>query len=854
MKEKISLKRRNQGALASALIRLGALGLAALLSWQTVASERATPLCNGLSGLPKLNLSIESLHSCSDIDPETFEERTKEGYCKCQEEVFKLVTSGARPAELDRERAFSLASHNFNAGFESQIQFFNELGNFESLYSLEGGEQFSCHLGQEMKAVAESCSKAQALDGYLLKALGEFDAEALGQTKSDSGPLDRLYSVQTTHMNKLAQNKIFPCMSASEGPKLIFAMFELFFENSKEFLIANKEKFISAPTMTLTMAFGESMANNPEALNYTKAIGTHPLMKLLSARPETAQMIVDWIGKNPDSKLSEIFNPTSSPEISRAQTDYFQSRCSESLRPIRAGVKASVCGEDAFKFEEMNLTDFAYLAHPPVGADANSIMKAEAFAHLYCTQKPATAGDERFSISAPIDASDAAEDEGENMDTFTIEDSARVCQAFCVEGSAGEGECQLRPYEELAQQAQSAECQKSELSCFEIKAMVRVHEREQARRSFQLANTQNGVVPRSTFTRILLDQGVTNEVVTRASAPVSSSRGRSTQNNEETPLPAPLAQTPEAPRTKVSKATESAEDQAFQESLDALNAFTKKKQNEIELGPEALAEQARAQSKSPTSELVADIQARKRDEEIKKLRSAISDLEQMGGRTREDLKSLEAPPIPYRRNQQVGEDLGSGDFSELTPSPAYAQRPTNHFNSPYAQNFFPGPEREEPVVGPHSGASTPAAIASPVAGVTGASVPEAPAPAIEAVANSRAPASVGSASAATENAGESATVKLSYQASELDTLNPDQLEREGLGDKQEFLLEVVMSSGGVKVLIPVYKRVDNTGKAMWEPQMTSANRDYFERVLEIPLFKDFKRELLEKHFYQSASN
>lgn len=810
-----------------------------------MGSERAIPECNGLSGLPNLNLSLESLNSCSDIDPETFEDRTKEGYCSCQEEVFKLVTNGTRTAELERDRAFSLSSYTFNIGFESQIQFFNELGSFENLYGLQGGDKFSCHLGQEMKDAASSCSKSEVLDAYVNKVLSEFETRPLGDIDKKSSALDRLYSVQAAHMNKLAQNKIIPCLNGSDGSELLLAMFELFFENSKEFLIANKEEFLSSPHITLTRAYSDAGSDKLEVRQYAKAVGAHPLMKLLEARPESAKMIIDWIEKNPNAKLAEIFNPKSNSDVSQAQVEYFQSRCNEGLEAIRSGVKASVCGENVFRIGEMNPRKFANIAHPQPGADIGSVVRAEAFAHLYCEQGSEGVKGQYYTIK-PND------NEGDVYNASMIDKSERFCQEICVEGTADKDECELRSYEELAEKVKSPACQKNQYSCFEIKTLVRVHERKQQRQAFRVGHANDGAVPENTFSRILIEQGVSSDVVARASAPASSSRPLNVKSGPE------VQKTQEnvaSVKPKVPKAPESTEDQAFKDSIDALNSLTQKKQNEIELSPEALAEQARNNVKSPTSDLVADIQARKRDEEIKKLRSAISDLEQMGGRTREDIKSLNNPPIPYRRNQQVGEDLASGDFSEGNFSPAsYTQRYASNTNSAYPQNysnqFIAGPERlvPAPEVKPVS------AKVSPSTTGDGVSAPEVQtsAPAVEALGNSRAPASIASSTASASPEG--ATLKLSYQASELDKLSPDQLEREGLGDKEEFLLEVVMSSSGKKVLIPVYKRVDNSGKAMWEPQMTSANRDYFERVLEIPLFKDFKRELLEKHFNQSASN
>ncbi len=846
MKERTSFLKN-----ATVIARHLLLAYVVVFAWSASAEERATPLCNGLSGLPQLKISMDSLKACADMDEDTFEDPTHESYCRCQQKVFGLIRNSARPAELSKERALIVSSDVFKRGFEEHISIFSEINRYEGLYQLEGAESFNCHLARESKAIAESCGKSADLDSYLLRVLEDYDSESLAKTKGSQSAFDRLFSVQSMKMNELSGNRPFSCMSPTDGNNWIMAAFELLFDNSRALILENKDRFINSPSMALREIFTKLAADLPEAKDYVKFINAHPVVNLLDSDTEATRALVDWIEKNPETKLSEAFNPDSGSGLAKAQTNLFQKRCHESLSSISAGVSESVCGEKVFKIKPVEPTYFSKFAHDE--QIENGLLRAEAFAELYCREE--VAGDKsenKFEIE--IESEKATGLSGITSDMA----SESVCSSVCAKESQDGANCELHSYDDLAQKVKSSECSASIFSCLEIKALVRVYEREEQTKKSRLARGAGPSESVTTFSKILVDQGVSQDVVTYAGSPSSSrrveatkpSRGNSNfEQSENISARAPLKPT----EVKVDQSG----DKAFQDSLDALGSLAAKKKDQIELGPESYASNTKTEARSATSDLVADIQARKRDQEIKKLRSAIADLEEMGGKTREDISSITNPQIPYRRANQMGEDLGGNEnFDSLAYAPKYNPRVAQNSRIPfpdYGQDAYRPVDpnfvkRDQASVNPTPGPETQASVSNtPGTSGPGAALVEGSAP-------SRAPASVAVTASSASGTSEAATAKLSFAASELDTLSSEKILRAGLQDKEEFLLEVVMSSGQKSVLIPVVKRTDKSGKAMWEPRMTDDNRDYFERVLEIPLFKEFKRDLIEKHFNSSSAN
>lgn len=833
-----------------------ALALAIGTQLSTHADERAIPECHGLGGLPKLNISMDSLNSCADMDQDTFQDPTHDSYCLCQDKVFELIRNSSKASELSKERAYQLSSETFKSGFEEQIKIFTDIDNYESFYRLDTGSGLNCHLAQEAKSIAAACGKAEEVGSYIEKVLGDFDSKALSSLKPGGQAFDHLYGIQSKHMEKIAEVKPVSCMSPADGRKMMFATFEIFFENAREDILKKKDEFLSDPTVTLRNIFSDVNFQVKEAGVYGGILNDHPLISVLEKNPATAKTLIDWIEKHPTSKLSDIFNPNDISEISKVQAEIFQTRCQESLEGIKAGVKASVCGESAFTIPAGDPAIFASFAHNNVGEP--NLQRTEALADLYCKSSSLEGEKDKFLIT-PIE-----KDITNLADVAGSLASEKICNALCISGQTSDANCDLPTYDDVAKRAKSSECS-GKFSCLEIKALERVYEREEQKKRYQIAIGGDSSTPQSTYSRILIDQGVSKDVVAQAVSEdipsrVSATKKSVAKNSSPDSSGSSLTSSsiPKAKPTKADVVKDDSQDYSIQDSLEALGAFGEQKsKNQIELDPTSFTEAKKSTGNQDTSDLVADLQARKRDQEIKKLRSAIADLEKMGGQTREDINSINNPQIPYHRPSQVGEDLGSGDLTDnLSYSPAYASRSNNGSVIPYP-NFRPqnydqqdgnliNKDRPDSVGTPTTASSVGAQDQAASANLVASQTAESP-------ASGRAPASVAGANGAGVQASENATVKLSYQASELDTLGLEKLENAGISDKNEFLLEVLLSSGKEKVLIPVHKKVDESGKTIWEPQMTSANKDYFERVLEIPLFKDFKRDLIQKHFNQASA-
>lgn len=779
--------------------------------------------CQTISGrLPDPKVMMESYSGCAAFNEETFEEATPESFCKCQEDVFALVRSSMSVTQLAGERHYHLGSLALKEGFHQQTELLSELSEFERLYSLEEADKFNCHLKKGIDDALANCAKRGDEKAFLARFLGDYYPEQKAHSEQSKDVLvDKMLGLQLGGINQNSQKALGCFSSQGEVDSLLTMMGEMILDSMRQDFISNKEKILANPQTELQLVFlGALKDKNP---NYQLLIPLHPFVGTLNREPSLAADFIDWLEKHPNDTIEDLYSGKSKHSLAVSQKNYYQEKCNQSLEKMSAGLKEGVCQE--------NLVQLSADPDVLVADESGDWMKKEAHAASYCK-----AGDTAGKTVLNLESQAVGETSKRAELRTQIASDTELCSRIC-EGEAQVGEaCEQKDIETLKAQITAPECQGA-FDCLEVKALVRVRERIEKRQQTRLALGLGDSTPDSVVGRILVDQGMEPAEVARSTNAIKKTRKSNLLGLPQEKMAQKSALKPVA--------EENSQEPNFIKDL-ASNISDAFKPKESEYDPSFNAsETAQAASEAKKSSFTPEkrelsASEKKSDEEAIKFRKALSELEELSAENQRELAKM-GTQIPYANNEESDDEkmLGESftyDREKTRPIP-YA----DPYRAPGYERFVDGPRNPVAAELGKGAEAADSIIAS--AGALG-DVPLAGEGAN--ASTGRVPSSVSGAEAG-EASGD-LTESIRFNLSELDQLSSELVESRGLADEEDFVLEVVMDNTQKVVIIPVKKGFASDGSEIWEPQLTKENREYFEKVLEIPLFKDFKRQLIDSHF------
>lgn len=810
------------------------LGTAVFMALNLSAASDSTHCPTPLDALPTPQIMQSSLTSCVGVNEETFEDATPESFCRCQESVFSLVRASTPVSVLKSERHYHLGSYAFREGFKVQSQALREVAAFERLYTLEDADKFRCHVKDDITDAIKDCSQKNGLDNFLDRTISEHFPEAK-ESSSNADNLNRILALQLDSVTADSDVVVRGCLNQRDKISIENMTGEIIIDQVRAQILANKARILQDPEVELSVIFNTALAE--QSLNVQHSITSHPLFTLFKREPTLINDFIHWLEANPNAQVAQIFNGEQSNPMSKALRSHYQENCEMGLAKIKSGLKEGVCAENSLQITG------SLQSLVPENLDASEIsnlMKNEAFIQRYCQQLASpSVSSESVSVIDPSSSMIKREEQTHEMSSNAQEDG-QFCQMICARTqSAGEA-CAQKDVAALKVELEQDQC-RGPYACLEVKALVRLREREIERQQVRLARGQTSEAPMGVVGRILVDQGMDTQVVERQEKR-HQTKTRPTSDSKEASIATgarPVA-TPE-------QGPDNTGDEFINNFAQAMQAPTENAEFQMPAtDPSTLSEAHNREFKSASTfkgaKRVLTPAERARDEETKRLRKAIADLEEMSQENRANFGEGLAPQIPYARDEseRLGENNDYDTRSERAVERMMA-RPI-----PYAFD-----DERRLVDGPRSNGAGPnsndeeASYASSSPGALEAQASE--------LTNFRAPASSGAEAAVNEGKVSEGPTSLRFNARDLDQLGPEFVKGQGLDDEDNFVLEVVMEGGQKVVLIPVKKNKTPTGLDIWEPQLTRENKEYFERVLEIPLFRDFKRQLIDTHFNSSES-
>lgn len=782
--------------------------------------------------LPGPQVMLNSLSSCHEINEETFEMATPESFCHCQQGVFSLVRAATPALVLKSERHYQLGSYSFSEGFKDQSQALREIAAFERLYTLEEGEKFRCHVKDDIADAIKDCSQKSDLNNFLERTISDQFPHAK-VSASNGDQLNHILALQLESVSGDSEVVEHGCLNQKDKASIEDMAGEIIIDDIRAQIVANKARILQNPMLELDLILHTALAD--QSLNVQHFIRNHPLFTLFKREPALINDFVQWLEVNPSAQVAQIFNGKQSNQMSKALRSHYQHNCEIGLQKIKSGLKEGVCAKESLKvtgsLESLARGDFA-------AGDSANIMKNEAFIERYCQEVgTSSALSETSGVIDLLESSANREEQAEVVGTGFQEDKM-FCQMICAGAQTAGQACEQKDVTALKVELQQDKC-RDPYACLEVKALVRLREREIERQEVRLASGLSSGPPMGVVGRILVDQGLDTEVVERQEKRHMEKTRPKTESKQATLAGArPVAIKEQTPVSAGDEFINS-----FAQAIKAPSAQTQ----EFQMPAASFAGESEAKNKEFKSaatfkgaKRVQTPAERARDEETKRLRKAIADLEEMSQENRAEFDQAISPQIPYARD----ESARLGENNDYEPRSERAAERMMSRPIPYA---FDGERRL--VDGPRS--SGPSSTSSDEDETLLASSGPLEAQASQ-FGNFRAPAAIADQGVSEVKSLEAPT-SLRFNARDLDQLGPEFVKGRGLDDEDNFVLEVVMEGGQKVVLIPVKKNKTASGADIWEPQLTRENKEYFERVLEIPLFRDFKRQLIDTHFNSSAS-